>query len=124
MDAKTGSGGRAIDDFGSPGGLLAAFAESLDAAGIALCAEFAEMVRADMSAEPFAICPTTAATDLLLAPMTAAESSAAKVMAIAARYARDAQLDDETLERLMTLATVYVARFDSYLAERSVPDHA
>ena len=118
MDATLGE--RQIDD--GPGALLLAFAEALESTGVPLCCEFAEMVLADMSAEPHAVCATPIAADLLLEPMTAAESTASRILFAAARYARNVQLSDEKLERLMCLATVYVARFDSYLAERSVPE--
>jgi hypothetical protein len=115
VDATLGE--RQIDD--GPGALLLAFAEALEASGVPLCGEFAEMVLADMSAEPRAVCASTMAADLLLEPMTEAESTASCILFAAARHARDLQLNDEKLERLMSLATVYVARFDSYLAERA-----
>jgi hypothetical protein len=121
MDARLGRG-RQVDDLDGPGARLVAIADALDASGEQYCASFAEMVLADMSAEPHTVCPVRAATELLLEPMTSAEATAAKIMFTAAVHARDARLDDESLRRLMTLATVYVARFESYLAERSVPD--
>lgn len=98
-----------------------AFAEALESNGVPLCGEFSEMILADMSAEPRAVCASVMAADLLLEPMTPAESTASRILFAAARHARDAGLSDEKLERLMCLATVYVARFDSYLAERAVP---
>jgi hypothetical protein len=115
VDATLGE--RQIDD--GPGALLLAFAEALEASGVPLCGEFAEMVLADMSAEPHAVCASPVAADLLLEPMTEAESTASRILVAAARHARDVHLNDEKLERLMCLATVYVARFDSYLAERA-----
>jgi hypothetical protein len=87
-----------------------------------LCQEFIEMVQADMSAEPETVCPTRAATELLLEPITAAEDTAARVLAAAAAHARDVRLDDESLTRLMTLAATYAARFESYVAERGAPE--
>jgi hypothetical protein len=111
-------------EYEGPGALLVAFAEALHLNGSPLCQEFAEMVRADMSAEPYEVCPVRAATDLLLEPMTRAEQTAAQILIAAAKHAREARLDDASLQRLMSLATVYVARFESYLAERSVPDGA
>lgn len=118
MDATLGE--RQIDD--GPGALLLAFAEALELTGVPLCGEFAEMVLADMSAEPHTVCASVMAADLLLEPMTAAESTASRILFAAARHARDAQLSNDQLERLMCLATVYVARFDSYLAERAIPE--
>jgi hypothetical protein len=109
---------------GSPGALLLAFAKTLEASGVPLCGAFAEMVLADMSAEPRAVSATPMAADLLLEPMTDAEATASRILLAVARHARDAQLDDEKLERLMSLATVYIARFESYLAERSVPQRS
>lgn len=117
MDATLGEAH--ID--GGPAALLLALAETLESSGVPLCGEFAEMVLADMSAEPRTVCASPMAAELLLEPMTDAESTAARVLSSVTRHVRDVQLDDEQLERLMSLATVYVARFESYLAERSVP---
>ena len=118
MDAALGE--RQIDD--GPGALLLAFTGALETSGVPLCGEFAEMVLADMSAEPHTVSASVIAADLLLEPMTEAEATASRIMFAAARHARAAQLSDEKLERLMCLLTVYVARFESYLAERSVPE--
>jgi hypothetical protein len=46
------------------------------------------------------------------------------MLATAAARARDAGLDDESLLRLMAVAAVFVARFESYLAERGTTDSA
>lgn len=109
-------------EFDSPGAWLVAIASVLEARGVPLCEEFAEMVRSDMSAEPYSVCRARAATELLLEPMTTAEATASQMLLAAFTHARETQLDDEGLPRLMALLAVYVARFESYLAERSVRD--
>jgi len=60
-----------------------------------------------------------AVAELLSEPMTAAESVGTLVLATTAARARDAQVDDEDLLRVMALAAVLAARFETYLAERS-----
>jgi len=63
---------------------------------------------------------TPGVAELLREPMTAAESVGTMLLATAAARARDADLDDEALLRLMALAAKLVARFETYLAERSL----
>jgi len=109
-------------EFDSPGAWLVAIASVLESRGVPLCIEFAEMVRTDMSAEPLSVCGARAATELLLEPMTTAEATASQMLLAAVTHARETQLDDDALPRLMALLAVYVARFESYLAERSVRD--
>ena len=109
-------------EFDSAGAWLVALASVLESRGVPLCQEFAEMVRADMSAEPYSVCGAWAATELLLEPMTTAEATAAQMLLAAATHARETQVDDDSLQRLTALLAVYVARFESYLAERSVRD--
>ena len=117
-----GLGPKESVEFDSPGAWLVAIASVLESQGVPLCEEFAEMVRSDMSAEPYSVCRARAATELLLEPMTTAEATASQMLLAAVTYARGTQLDEDALRRLMALLAVYVARFESYLAERSVRD--
>ena len=106
----------------TPHEALLGFARELRDGGMPLCEEFAEMILVDWAEDALAVYPTEAAAELFAEPMTAAESASTLVLATAAARARDAGLDDESLLRLMALATVFVARFESYLAERGTPD--
>lgn len=101
---------------------LLEFARELQAGGIPLCEEFAEMILVDRANENLAVSPRQPAAALVAEPMTGAESASTLVLATAAARARDAGLDDESLLRIMALATVFVARFESYLAERGTTD--
>ena len=104
--------------WGNPHEALLAFTRELHEGGIPLCEEFAEVILLDWSDDKLAVSPTEAAAELFAEPMTAAESASTLVLATAAARARDAGLDDESLLRVMALAAVFVARFESYLAER------
>jgi hypothetical protein len=120
MTARAGAAtGRIGDVEEGPAALLRRLAEELALAEEGSYGAFAEMVAADMDEDPRRICPTPAAAELVLAPTTDAESAAARILAAAAMYARDRWLDDDSVRALMSLATVYAARFDSYLAERA-----
>jgi hypothetical protein len=101
---------------------LLRFAQELHEAGVPLCEEFAEMILLERAENELAGCAGGAAAQLVSEPMTAAESASTLVLATAAARARDAGLDDEALLRLMAVATVFVARFESYLAERDLSD--
>ncbi|HTL84105.1 MAG TPA: hypothetical protein VL856_02920 [Acidimicrobiia bacterium] len=90
----------------------------LAADGIANATEFAEMLRIDADIEPARSAPNEAAAALMLEPITTGETLVARVLIESAIRIRDAHLNDATVERLMTLAAVYAARFDTYLAER------
>jgi hypothetical protein len=108
----------------APHEVLLAFAGELHDGGIPLCEEFAEMILVQLADDKHAVSPSLAVAELFAEPMTAAESVSTLVLATAAARARDAGLDDESLLRLMALATVFAARFESYLAERGTADRA
>ena len=108
----------------APHEALLAFAAELHDAGIPLCEEFSEMILVHLADDKQAVSPSRAVAELFAEPMTAAESVSTLVLATAAARARDAGLDDESLLRLMALATVFAARFESYLAERGTADRA
>jgi hypothetical protein len=93
------------------------FVAELQREHVALADEFAEMIDVS-SARTLVSSPTLAAAELLAEPMTAAESIGALFLAGIASRARDEQLDDEAILRVMAQAAVFVARFDTYLAER------
>ena len=61
-----------------------------------------------------------AVADLLSEPMTAAESVGTLMLANIAATARDAQVDDGALLRVMARAAILVARFETFVAECSV----
>jgi hypothetical protein len=102
---------------GESGSFLVGLATTLELEGVELAAEFAEMVQADGALTPAQIAPTSAAAELMVAPTTAAESTAAHVLRDVLAYARDAHLNQQELNELASLAAVYVSRFESYLAE-------
>jgi hypothetical protein len=104
--------------FDGPGAALLHVADRLRRAGVPRCAEFAEMILTDMSADPARVCPSAAAMELVVAPMTDGEATAARVLREAMAYVAEVNLSDESLTRLVAVLTVYVARFDTYLAER------
>jgi len=91
---------------------------ALEADGVANATEFAEMLRTDADIEPARTAPSSAAAALMMEPITTGETLVARVLTAAAIGIRDGQLDDAAVERLMTLAAVYAARFDTYLCER------
>ena len=108
----------------APHEALLALAAELHDAGILLCEEFSEMILVHLADDKQALAPSQGVAELFAEPMTAAESVSTLVLATAAARARDAGLDDESLLRLMALATVFAARFDSFLAERGTADRA
>lgn len=108
----------------APHEALLAFVAELHDAGIPLCEEFSEMILVYLGDDNQAVSPSQAVAELFAEPMTAAESVSTLVLATAAARARDAGLDDESLLRLMALATVFAARFDSFLAERGAVNRA
>jgi hypothetical protein len=95
--------------------LLATLVEQLVVDGVPLSEEFLEMVHARVPGNPAAGGPTFAASELLAEPMTPAETAAANVVASAARLARDLDLTDTQSFRLIALATLYAARFETYV---------
>jgi hypothetical protein len=106
----------------TPHEALLAFAQELHDGGVPLCEEFAEMIQLDRADDKLEVSASRAAAAFVSEPMTAAESASTLMLATAAARARDAGLDDESLLRLMAVAAVFVARFESYLAERGTTD--
>jgi hypothetical protein len=101
----------------SPHQALLAVVRQLCAEDVPLGDLLCEMILASSAlAEDAATAPVA---DLLCEPMTAAESVGTLLLATTAARARDAQVDDEALLRVMALAAVLTARFETYLAERS-----
>jgi hypothetical protein len=92
--------------------------QELGADGVPLCREFAEMMLVDIAADASPFASTAAAVELMSEPPTKAEDTAVRVLAEIAIHARDAQQDDDALLVLMSQTARYVARFESYLAER------
>lgn len=101
----------------SPHQALLAVVRQLCAEAVPLGDLLGEMILASsMLTDDAATAPVA---DLLCEPMTAAESAGTLLLATTAARARDAQVDDEALLRVMALAAVVTARFETYLAERS-----
>jgi hypothetical protein len=96
---------------------LIGIAESLDDDCSPLAMELSEMLRVRVGEA--ASFPSSAASELMREPTTAAERTAAAFLNAIAVYARDAGLDDQSLARLMRVAAVCAARFDSYIVERT-----
>jgi hypothetical protein len=90
----------------------------LRADGVPLADMMSELIIASADLEDVAVMPKAVA-DLLSESMTAAESVGTLLLATTAAQARDAQIDDTALLRVMALAAILVARFETYLAERS-----
>ncbi len=103
--------------WGEPYEVLRLCMAELQRDGMPLADEFAEMI-AVSAAETIESSPTLAAAELVMEPMTAAESIGTLLLAAIASGARDEQLDDEEILRVMARAAVLVARFETYLAER------
>lgn len=102
----------------SPHQALLAVVAQLATEGVPLSDLLGEMIAASAElAEDTSVVPAVA--DLLSEPMTAAESVGTLLLATTAARARDARVDDEALLRVTALAAVVVARFETYLAERS-----
>ena len=88
-----------------------------DLDGVAHAQELAEMVLVRDGA--LAVIPSAAAYDLVSEPMTPAEETAARLLCAIAFHARDAGLSDREITRLVSAATVYVARLETYIVERT-----
>lgn len=104
-----------------PDAVLVAFADELAASGIPLCSDLAELIEIDAALlrdTALQLAVSDAITELLAQPMTAAETASTLLLATIAARARDANLDDQSLLRVMALATKMVARFETYVAER------
>ncbi len=120
MESRLSSGVSRIA-WESPHRALLAIAQQLQSEGVPLSELFGEMILASScvdGTDP----PAPAVVELLSEPMTAAESVGTLMLAKTAARARDAQLDDEALLRVMAFASVLVARFETYLAERDARD--
>ena len=117
MNARLGNGVGPIA-WESPHRALLAVVEQLRAEGVPCSDLLGEMIDASSAgADDPAMVPAVA--DLLSEPMTAAESAGTLLLATTAARARDSRIDDEALLRVMARAAVVVARFETYLAERS-----
>jgi hypothetical protein len=101
----------------TPAAVLAAVAAELGHSGVPLCRELVDMIDLDRQIGGGEIVGLGAALELLQEPMTAAETASTLLLATIAARARDAHLDDESLLRVMALATKVVARFESYVAD-------
>jgi|tagenome__1003787_1003787.scaffolds.fasta_scaffold19115044_2 hypothetical protein len=93
--------------------------QQLGADGVPLCREFAEMMLVDIAGDADPMVSSYAAVELMSEPPTRAEDAAARLLTAVARFVRDEQLDDESLGTLLSGAARYLARFESYLAERT-----
>lgn len=117
MESRLGDGVGHIA-WESPHAALLAVTEQLQSESVPMSDLLSEMIVASAAIdEGSPVMPAVA--ELLSEPMTAAESVGTLVLATTAAQARDAQIDDESLIRVMALASVLVARFETYLAERS-----
>jgi hypothetical protein len=105
-------------DWEAPHDALLTFAEQLRSESVPLGDLLCEMISASSAVDTPALMP--AVVDLLSEPMTAAESVGTLMLANIAASARDAEIDDGTLLRVMALAAVLVARFETFVAERSI----
>jgi hypothetical protein len=105
-------------DWDAPHEALLTFAEQLRSEAVPLGDLLCEMISASAAVETGALGPAVA--DLLSEPMTAAESVGTLMLANIAATARDAQVDDGALLRVMAQAAVLVARFETFVAERSI----
>jgi hypothetical protein len=103
--------------WGEPDSVLQLCTAELQRDGVPLADEFAEMIAVSGS-RTLESSPTLAAAELVAEPMTAAESVGTLLLAAIASRARDEQLDDEAILRIIARAAVLVARFETYLAER------
>ena len=120
MESRLGNGLERVP-WDSPHEALLAVADQLRLEAVPLSDVLREMILASTELNSLAT-PTSAVGELLAEPMTAAESVGTLLLATTAVQARDAHLDDERLLRVMAVAAVLVARFETYLAERDVCD--
>ena len=77
-----------------------------------------ELIIASADVDDIQVLPKAVA-DLLSESMTAAESVGTLMLATLAAQARDSRVDDTSLLKVMAVAAILVARFETYLAERS-----
>jgi hypothetical protein len=97
--------------------VLVGIASGLEHESDPLRSELTELIR--LSDGDLTAVQSLASFELMSEPVTSAEEVASEFLTAVAIYARDAALDDAAFRRLMRLATVCAARFDSYLAERN-----
>ena len=100
----------------SPRAALLAIAEQLRVEEVPLADLLTEMIVASSSAGDGL---PRAVRELLAEPMTGAESVGALLLATTAARARDEGVDDEGILRTLALAATFVARFETYVAERA-----
>ena len=105
-------------DWEAPHEALLAFAEQLSSESVPLGDLLCEMISASAAVDTAAL--PRAVVDLLAEPMTAAESVGTLMLANIAASARDGQIEDGALLRVMAQAVVLVARFETFVAERSI----
>jgi hypothetical protein len=103
----------------SPHQALLTVVDRLCAEGVPYSEILHEMIATSASEGAGDAAAVPAVADLLSEPMTAAECVGTLLLATTAARARDARVDDEALLRVIALAAVLVARFETYLAERS-----
>jgi len=102
----------------SPHRALLAVVEQLRDDGVPLADKMSEFIIASADLDDIAVLPKAVA-DLLGESMTGAESVGTLMLATLAAQARDSRLDDTALLKVMAVAAILVARFETYLAERS-----
>jgi hypothetical protein len=117
LESRLGKGVGSIA-WDTPHGALLAVTEQLRSEGVPLADMMSELVGTAAEIGEITVLPKPVA-DLLAEPMTGAESVGTLLLATLAAHARDSQIDDESLLRVMALAAILVARFETYLAERS-----
>jgi hypothetical protein len=79
----------------------------------------AEMMLVDIAGDAVPYMSSSAVAELMSEPPTRAELATAGLLATVVTYVRDAQLDDDAIDELLGGTARYVARFESYLAERT-----
>ncbi len=92
--------------------------EQLRIDGVPLADKMSELIVANADLDDITVLPKAVA-DLLSESMTGAESVGTLMLATLAAQARDSRVDDMTILRVMAVAAILVARFETYLAERS-----
>lgn len=117
MESRLGSGVGNIA-WESPHRALLELVERLRDDGVPLADKMSEFIVASADLDDISVLPKAVA-DLLSESMTAAESVGTLMLATLAAQARDTRIDDASLLKVMAVAAILVARFETYLAERS-----
>jgi hypothetical protein len=117
LESRLGSGVGNIA-WESPHRALLAVVEQLRDDGVPLADKMSELIVASADLDDIAVLPRAVA-DLLSESMTGAESVGTLMLATLAAQARDSRVDDASLLKVMAVAALLVARFETYLAERS-----